>query len=63
MRGMLKQLVTRMYFAGDAANAQDPVLSSVPASRRETLIARGSNGALEWNIVLQGADETVFFDV
>lgn len=63
MRGMLKQLVTRMYFPGDAANAQDPVLSSVPSLRRETLIANVSNGALEWNMVLQGPGETVFFDV
>ena len=63
MRGMLKQLVSRMYFDGDAANAQDPVLSQVPQARRATLLARSSGGALEWNIVLQGAGETVFFDV
>jgi protocatechuate 3,4-dioxygenase, alpha subunit len=63
MRGMLKQLVTRMYFDGDAANAQDPVLSQVPQPRRGSLIARPSGGILQWNIVLQGAGETVFFDV
>jgi protocatechuate 3,4-dioxygenase, alpha subunit len=63
MRGLLKQLVTRMYFPDDAANAEDPILALVPAERRQTLIARrASNGSLEWNIVLQGKNETVFFD-
>ena len=63
MRGMLKQLVTRMYFDGDAANAQDPVLSQVPQARRGTLMARPSGAGLEWNVVLQGTGETVFFEV
>lgn len=65
MRGLLKQLVTRIYFPGDPANAKDPVLALVPAERRGTLIAKkvaGKTGALEWNVVLQGRDETVFFD-
>ena len=65
MRGMLKQLLTRMYFPGEAANAEDPVLSSVPAARRETLIASPVGdraGALRWKVILQGAGETVFFD-
>ncbi|MFN2646708.1 MAG: protocatechuate 3,4-dioxygenase subunit alpha [Burkholderiales bacterium] len=63
MRGLLKQLMTRMYFAEDPGNASDPVLALVPAERRATLIARkGSDGTLEWNVVLQGRDETVFFD-
>jgi protocatechuate 3,4-dioxygenase alpha subunit len=35
----------------------------VPAARRGTLVARRkSTGVLEWNIVLQGRNETVFFD-
>lgn len=62
MRGLLKQLQTRMYFPGEAANAQDPVLALVPAARRPTLIARRAGKDLEWNIILQGRDETVFFD-
>ena len=65
MRGMLKQLITRIYFPADPANAEDAVLQSVPPARRETLIAKpvaGNPGALEWNVVLQGAGETVFFD-
>ena len=66
MRGQLKQLVTRIYFPGDPANAKDPVLALVPADRRDTLVARpaaGKDGVLEWNIVLQGDRETVFFDL
>lgn len=63
MRGLLKQLVTRVYFPDDPANADDPVLALVPAARRGTLIAaRKGDGALEWNVILQGRDETVFFD-
>ena len=62
MRGLLRQLVTRVYFPGDPANATDPVLRLVPEERRATLIARpAADGALEWDIHLQGPDETVFF--
>jgi len=62
MRGLLKQLVTRLYFPDDPAHADDPILALVPPARRGTLIARRRGDALEWNIVLQGKDETVFFD-
>lgn len=63
-RGMLKQAMTRMYFPGDAAHAADPVLSLVEPSRRATLIAKpAGDGSLEWNVVLQGGHETVFFDL
>jgi protocatechuate 3,4-dioxygenase alpha subunit len=63
MRGLLKQLVTRMYFPDDAENADDPVLALVPAERRATLIAKKKGeGLLEWNVILQGRNETVFFD-
>ena len=65
-RGLLKRLVTRMYFPDDARNASDPILGLVEAQRRRTLIAQkaaGQPGVLEWNVVLQGAGETVFFDI
>jgi len=65
MRGMLKQLCSRIYFPADPANASDPVLLRVPESRRETLIAQavpGRPGVLQWNVLLQGSGETVFFD-
>ncbi|HVH79355.1 MAG TPA: protocatechuate 3,4-dioxygenase subunit alpha, partial [Stellaceae bacterium] len=42
-RGLLKQLFTRIYFADEAANTADPLLSSIEdESRRNTLIARRS---------------------
>jgi len=65
MRGQLKHLATRIYFPDEAANAKDPILALVPPARRGTLVAKkvaGRKGALEWNVVLQGKGETVFFD-
>ena len=63
MRGLLKHLVTRIYFPDEPSNAEDPVLALVQPQRRDTLIARRlRDGVLEWNVVLQGDDETVFFD-
>jgi len=63
MRGLLKQLSTRIYFPDERANMQDAILRCVPAARRATLIARPkARGLLEWDVVLQGRNETVFFD-
>src|SRR5262249_38287582 len=63
-RGLLRHVVTRMYVPDEPANAADPVLALVPADRRPTLVARARGaGVLAWDIVLQGRDETVFFDV
>ena len=62
-RGMLKQLLTRIYFDDEAHNANDPVLGLVPEQRRTTLIARKTNSSVySLDIVLQGERETVFFD-
>jgi protocatechuate 3,4-dioxygenase alpha subunit len=64
MRGMLTHLFTRMYFPGEPLNATDPVLQRVPADRRGTLTASAAGkAAFEWNIVSQGSNETVFFDL
>jgi len=66
MRGLLRHLWTRMYFPNDSRNLADPILSLVPADRRSTLVATDSPnepGALEWNIILQGKHETVFFEL
>jgi protocatechuate 3,4-dioxygenase alpha subunit len=66
-RGMLRQVYTRMYFPGEAANAADPVLAIVPADRRDTLIAaRGTTGGqtvYRFDVRVQGERETVFFDI
>jgi protocatechuate 3,4-dioxygenase, alpha subunit len=64
-RGLLRRLVTRIYFPDDPANATDFALNLVEPSRRETLIAKkiaGDSGTLKWNVILQGSEETVFFD-
>jgi protocatechuate 3,4-dioxygenase alpha subunit len=65
MRGLLRRLITRIYFPDDQANTSDFALSLVEPARRGTLIAKKSaqeKGVLEWNVVLQGPEETVFFD-
>jgi protocatechuate 3,4-dioxygenase, alpha subunit len=65
MRGLLRRLVTRIYFPGEAANAEDFALNLIEPARRDTLIAKKlprGEGLFEWNVVLQGPDETVFFD-
>jgi protocatechuate 3,4-dioxygenase alpha subunit len=65
-RGMLNRVVTRIYFADEEeANAQDPVLASVPAERRHTLLAQPTDDGYLFDIWIQGppARETVFFAV
>ncbi len=61
-RGLLKRLVTRIYFDGDPANAEDPILALAPAARRGTLMARREGDAWRFDIHLQGPAETVFFE-
>lgn len=66
-RGILKRLFTRLYFDDEPANEIDGVLALVPAERLSTLIARrsGTSGGLPLyihDILLQGANETVFFE-
>jgi protocatechuate 3,4-dioxygenase, alpha subunit len=65
-RGLLRRLSTRMYFPDEPSNEEDFALSLVEPSRRATLIAKNAHGrvgVLEWPIVLQGPNETVFFDI
>mgnify|MGYP002778994561 CR=1 FL=1 len=63
-RGLLDRLVTRIYFADEAdANAEDPVLRSVPDDRRGTLVAQPTGDGYRLDIRLQGDGETVFFAV
>ncbi|MDP9898376.1 protocatechuate 3,4-dioxygenase subunit alpha [Variovorax ginsengisoli] len=68
MRGLLVHVFTRIYFSDEApANAADAVLQSVPAARRATLIAersvQGGQVSYRFDIHMQGAAETVFFDI
>ncbi len=63
-RGMLRRTVTRVYFDDESsANASDPLLSSVEASRSATLVAVADERGYRFDVHLQGADETVFLDV
>ncbi len=63
-RGLLRHLLTRVYFGTEPANVVDPVLLEIPAERRHTLIASSNSdnsNMFEWNVILQGENETVFF--
>jgi protocatechuate 3,4-dioxygenase, alpha subunit len=63
-RGLLHQVVTRLYFADEEqANAADPVLGRLDDQARATLVARRVDGGYELDIHLQGPDETTFFAV
>jgi protocatechuate 3,4-dioxygenase, alpha subunit len=68
-RGLLKGLVTRVYFAGEPLNQTDPLLSSIEdPARRVTLIAAPS-GTDRWHIDIRlqrgphAETETVFLDI
>lgn len=62
-RGVLTRYITRLYFEDERANAADPVLQRVPEPRRPTLVAaRQADGRYRFDIRIQGAGETVFFD-
>ncbi len=68
MRGLLSHAYTRIYFSDEEkANAADPILQSVPVERRATLIASREDTATgplyRFDIHMQGARETVFFDI
>jgi protocatechuate 3,4-dioxygenase alpha subunit len=65
MRGLLRHLLTRIYFPQEQTNETDPVLGAVPAERRKTLIAvrcSRSRSEFQWDVFLQGDAETVFFE-
>jgi protocatechuate 3,4-dioxygenase, alpha subunit len=66
MRGLLRHLVTRVYFADEPTTETDVILNMVEPTRRHTLIAQpraGSDAAFTWDVRLQGPDETVFFEI
>jgi protocatechuate 3,4-dioxygenase alpha subunit len=66
-RGVLRRIITRIYFEGQAANGEDGVLALVPEDRRHTLIAK-RDGTVDgvpryvFDIHMQGDEETVFFE-
>jgi protocatechuate 3,4-dioxygenase, alpha subunit len=63
-RGLLKRLATRMYFPDEeASNSGDPVLLGLEPGERAALVALEEDGALRFDIVLQGPGQTTFFAV
>jgi protocatechuate 3,4-dioxygenase alpha subunit len=63
-RGILDRVVTRIYFADEAAaNAEDVVLQGLPEDRRATLVAERTDDGYRLDLYLQGDRETVFFAV
>lgn len=65
MRGLLSHVYTRIYFDDAAkANEADEAFASLAPDRRATLLAHyEGNGHYRFDIHMQGARETVFFDV
>ncbi len=62
-RGLLRPLITRIYFPESPENQSDPVLSSLPPERRSSLIAEAASDGYRFDIRLQGDGETAFFDL
>jgi protocatechuate 3,4-dioxygenase alpha subunit len=63
-RGLLHRVVTRIYFPDEAeANAADPVLAGLDPDDRARLVAVAEGDGLTFDIRLQGADQTPFFQV
>ena len=63
-RGLLKHQLTRMYFPDEPeANASDPVLSLLPEADRALLVAEQEDGAVRFDIRMQGERQTVFFSL
>ena len=63
-RGMLDRVVTRIYFADEAAaNAEDVVLRGLTEEQRRTLVAEQTDEGYRFDVYLQGDDETVFFAI
>lgn len=63
-RGLMRHLLSRVYLLEERANQGDLVLAAVPEDRRRTLIAQRDESranVYRWNVILQGAEETVFF--
>jgi protocatechuate 3,4-dioxygenase alpha subunit len=63
-RGMLRRVVTRVYFDDEpSANHTDPLLRSVADARRTTLVATSTDDGYGFDVHIQGDQETVFLDV
>jgi protocatechuate 3,4-dioxygenase, alpha subunit len=64
MRGQLIHSYTRIYFSDEEIlNQEDETLNLVPTDRKHTLIASRQGNVYEFNIYMQGENETIFFDI
>ncbi|MCP9770528.1 protocatechuate 3,4-dioxygenase subunit alpha [Lacihabitans sp. LS3-19] len=63
MRGQLIHSYTRIYFSDEDLNTTDTTLLQIEESRRSTLIAQKQEKFYEFNIYMQGDNETVFFEI
>jgi protocatechuate 3,4-dioxygenase, alpha subunit len=60
-RGLLKPLLTRIYFPGEARNDSDPLLAALTAEERRGLVGEAAGaGAIRFDIHLQGELQTTF---
>jgi protocatechuate 3,4-dioxygenase alpha subunit len=63
-RGLLHRVATRIYFADEAAaNAADPLLTSLATADRERLLAAAEPGGYRFDVHLQGPHETTFLSI
>jgi protocatechuate 3,4-dioxygenase alpha subunit len=63
MRGLLRPVVTRLYFEDEPTNVSDSVLASIPEPERGTMIASQASDGYRFDIRLQGDGQTAFFDL
>jgi protocatechuate 3,4-dioxygenase alpha subunit len=62
-RGLVLHQFSAVFLEDDGGLARSDILQQVPEDRRATLIARKTGpAASEWDIRMQGDNETVFFD-
>lgn len=57
-RGLLRHQLTRIYLR----DVDDPLLASLDAGERATLLARQEDGGMRFDIRMQGEQATVFFE-
>lgn len=64
-RGLLKALITRMYFPDEPLNETDPLLALIedPATRQSLIARKVSADTWHLDIRLQGANETLFMEI
>ncbi len=60
-RGLLKPVLTRVYFPGEPLNAADPLMEALTEAERGALVGQArENGDVEFDVHLQGANQTTF---